>query len=187
VALNVVMERVSTAIVGRIVAHDVYAALNVPNVRVSIVDGYAVRAGNGPGEYTVVSSSIAGTTIGETHILGELEAARVTTGAPVPRGTTAVVMVEDTELVAKTTDGSEELVVRILKAVTDCENIREIGSDIAQGQLVLRASTPITAFGAELGILISAGITSVCLCCKSSHIAGSLFSPPSGRIDVDGK
>lgn len=53
-------------------------------------------------------------------------------GAPVPDGATAVVMVEDTELV----EGRSDL-VKINKGSSEGQDIREIGSDLPKGDLVL--------------------------------------------------
>jgi gephyrin len=49
---------------------------------------------------------------------------RVSTGAPIPPGTDAVVMIEDTELVEKTEDGNDEKVIRVLKKPSVGQDIR---------------------------------------------------------------
>lgn len=83
---------------------------------------------------------------------------RVTTGAAVPDGTTAVVMVEDTKLIESSPDGKQELKVEILKTAAENALIREIGSDIAFGEVILRKGTVISSVGGEIGILASVGI-----------------------------
>lgn len=87
--------------------------------------------------------------------------ARVTTGAPIPDGATAVVMVEDTTLVKTTEDGKEELTVEILGAASTGQNIREVGSDVEKGSVILKKGTEITASGGEIGVLASVGVREV--------------------------
>jgi len=73
-----------------------------------------------------------------------------------------VVMVEDTVLRSMTEDGREEKVVEILTdQVKPDENIREVGSDIKAGEIVMRKGEEITAVGGELGLLASVGKTEV--------------------------
>ena len=64
---------------------------------------------------------------------------RINTGAPVPPGADAVVMVENTRLVRTTEDGEEELEVEILTEVIPGQDIRPVGSDIRTGETVLRS------------------------------------------------
>ena len=107
-----------------------------------------------------------------------------------PEGADAVVMVEDTELISvKSGDDlfnhegkqniehhiekhghesrqqqkadEEEDKVKILISVRSGENIREIGSDVMKGDLVLEKGTLISSAGGELGLLASIGITQV--------------------------
>lgn len=67
-------------------------------------------------------------------------------------------MVEDTVIKSMTDDGREEKEVEILTdQVKPNENIREIGSDIRAGDVVLRKGEEITDVGGELGLLASVG------------------------------
>jgi gephyrin len=86
--------------------------------------------------------------------------ARITTGAPVPDGADAVIMVEDTLLTAETSDGEEQQ-VRLLATIPTGENIREIGSDVQRGDVILHKGDEITFAGGEVGILASVGVASV--------------------------
>ncbi|KAJ3158476.1 hypothetical protein HK101_001304 [Irineochytrium annulatum] len=88
--------------------------------------------------------------------------ARITTGGMVPDGADAVVMVEDTELVT-TTGGFivEEETVRIIAAASPGDNIREVGSDVTVGDLVMKKGDIISAAGGEVGLLASVGVTEV--------------------------
>lgn len=151
---------VSGALVGSVLAEDVKAAEAVPAYRASIVDGYAVIVSpNGPstkGIFPVASVSHA--TPGDIPPLQSGQIARITTGAPLPPGATSVVMVEDTVLKSMTEDGKEEKEVEILTdKIKPNDNIREIGSDIKIGEVILRKGEEITAVGGELGLLASVG------------------------------
>jgi gephyrin len=147
-------------LVGYVLAQDVTAAEAVPAFRASIVDGYAVYHTDGPGVYPVVSVSHAAP--GTIPPLEPGQVARITTGAPLPPGATAVVMVEDTILKSTTEDGKEEATVEILASgLEENENVREVGSDVQAGTVVLRARDIISAVGGEVGLLASVGVSKV--------------------------
>lgn len=151
---------VDESLIGSILAEDVTAEEAVPAFRASIVDGYAVVVSTespaAKGVFPVVSVSHAAP--GEIAQLRPGQVARITTGAPLPDGATAVVMVEDTILRDVTSDNQEEKTVEILTDQTKPgENVREIGSDIALAEKVLRKGEEITAIGGELGLLASIG------------------------------
>ncbi|PYH94919.1 hypothetical protein BO71DRAFT_378666 [Aspergillus ellipticus CBS 707.79] len=156
---------VTTALVGSVIAEDVYAGEAVPAYRASIVDGYAVIASDaGPntkGIFPVASITHAN----EGGTLTPLEPgtiARITTGAPLPPNANAVVMVEDTILASTTPDGSEEATIEILTGeIKPHENVREPGSDIALGSLILQKGDVITSVGGEIGLLAATGTQTV--------------------------
>ncbi|KAI9332381.1 hypothetical protein BDR26DRAFT_1010595 [Obelidium mucronatum] len=155
--------KVSDSLAGHILAQDVKAVDPVPGYRASVVDGYAVISSDGPGVYPVSQVQHAGAPdqASDGHILKSGTIARVTTGAMVPEGADAVVMVEDTELVDSSASG-EEVNIRILKsAVQKNENIRAIGSDAAVGELILENGSLVSAAGGEVGLLASVGVTDV--------------------------
>lgn len=149
---------------GSVLAEDVKATENVPAFRASIVDGYAIKIPSSgkfqKGVYpvTIVSHAQAG----EVRELKEGEIARITTGAPLPPGADAVVMVEDTVLKSQTDDGQEEKEIEILtdEIVAD-ENVREVGSDVKKGTVILKKGAGITAVGGEFGLLASVGTKEV--------------------------
>lgn len=151
---------VNGSLVGHILAEDVQASEAVPAYRASIVDGYAVIASKDgqstKGTFPV--SAVSHAQPGEIPTLHYGQIARITTGAPLPPGANSVVMVEDTVIRSMTDDGREENEIEILTdQVKPDENIREIGSDIKAGQVVLRKGEEITAVGGELGLLASVG------------------------------
>ncbi|KAJ9644553.1 hypothetical protein H2199_003516 [Coniosporium tulheliwenetii] len=159
-----ILAPVNESLIGHILAADVHAAESVPAFRASIVDGYAIKHPQSgkfeKGTYPVALVSHA--QAGEVQPLQDGQIARITTGAPLPPGATAVVMVEDTVLVAKTADRAEEKDVEILTdAVRPGENVREVGSDVQAGDVILRKGEGITAHGGELGLLASVGTAEV--------------------------
>ncbi|KAL8381242.1 hypothetical protein RB595_005494 [Gaeumannomyces hyphopodioides] len=155
--------KVDKGLVGAVLAEDVRALEDVPAFRASIVDGYAVvvpKGGDMRGVFPVVSVSHAAP--GEAPPLKEGEIARITTGAPLPPGATSVIMVEDTVLRTQTDDGLEEKEVEIMaQGVKEGENIREVGSDISKGAVILAAGEQISAVGGELGSLAAVGVGEV--------------------------
>ncbi len=161
---KVIKAKVDGSLVGFVLAENVTAGEAVPAYRASIVDGYAVIAptdnGSSSGTFPVVSVSHA--TPGEIPPLEAGQIARITTGAPLPPGANSVVMVEDTLLKTMTEDGNEEKDVEILaEGVKAGENVREIGSDIKKGEIILRKGEEISAIGGELGLLASVGKSEV--------------------------
>jgi gephyrin len=159
-APQVVKAKVDGSLVGSVLAEDVTAAEAVPAYRASIVDGYAVIAPEGgsssKGIFPVASISHAAP--GEIPPLNIGQITRITTGAPLPPGATSVVMVEDTVLNTMTEDGREEKEIEILaESIKPGENVREIGSDIKKGDVILRKGEEVSAIGGELGLLASVG------------------------------
>jgi gephyrin len=157
---EIVTATVNQSLVGSVLAEDIKAQENVPAFRASIVDGYAVVApadGNLKGTFPVTAVSHAAP--GEASALKEGEIARITTGAPLPPGATSVIMVEDTILKTMTDDGKEEKEVEIqAEGVKEGENIREVGSDIKEGSVILNKGEQISGVGGEIGLLAAVGV-----------------------------
>lgn len=160
---SIVTSKVDVNLVGAVLAEDVKASENVPAFRASIVDGYAVvvpRDGNMKGVFPVTAISHAAP--GEVRELKEGEIARITTGAPLPPGATSVIMVEDTVLKTMTDDGREEKEVELLaEGVQEGENIREIGSDVKVGSVILQQGEQVSAVGGEIGLMAAVGAAAV--------------------------
>ena len=157
---KVIKAAVNESIVGHVLAEDVKANESVPAFRASIVDGYAVIAGKDApstkGVFPVAMISHA--QAGEHQELKRGQIARITTGAPLPPGATSVVMVEDTILKSKTEDGSEEKEIEILTdEIEPGENVREVGSDVQAGDIIMRKGEGISVVGGEFGLLASVG------------------------------
>ena len=123
---------------GLVLASDVVSGENVPPFANTAVDGYAVRSSDlltVPVELQVVGELAAGAAPSIAVAPGS--AIRIMTGAPLPEGCDAVVMVEDTERV-----GSDS--VRIHKSVPAGSAFRLAGSDVAIGDTVIAAGTQVT-------------------------------------------
>jgi len=143
-------EEISLAeVLGRTLAEEVTSSENMPPFDASTVDGYAVIAADGSAERAILSEITAGQ-VGEV-IVRAGTAARIMTGAPLPPGADAVVMVEDTA----EADGR----VTVRKALRPGENVQPMGADLAVGQPVLAAGTVLGA--PEIGLLATLGRTRV--------------------------
>ncbi len=132
--------------VGAVLAEPVVAAEDVPPFANSAVDGYAVRAidtVNTPVRLHVVGEVAAGWST--DRVVGQGEAIRIMTGAPLPSGADASVMVEDTER-----DGDHVLVN---KSVRVHDSIRDVGEDVRVGTELFPAGTTVRP--AVAGVLAS--------------------------------
>jgi putative molybdopterin biosynthesis protein len=140
----------------RVLAEDVFSPIDVPGFDRAAMDGFAVTAENTfnedeqqPVKLKVLGEVEAGDAAGYSASSGQ--ALEIATGAPMPKGTDAVVMVEYTRR-----SGVEVLVYR---SVSPGENVTGAGSDIMTGELLLRKSERITP--REIGLLAAAGIAQV--------------------------
>jgi molybdopterin molybdotransferase len=135
---------------GRVLAQDVAAAGDVPPFPCSAMDGYAVIAGGAGRTLRIVGESRAGTPSG--HELVEGEAMRISTGAALPPGATAVIPQENVEL-----DGGDA--IHTTAAAVLGEHIRGAGEDMRAQTVVLNAGTPLGPVA--LGAAAAAGVGSV--------------------------
>jgi molybdenum cofactor synthesis domain-containing protein len=138
----------------RVLSQDVTSDLDIPPFSRSTVDGYAVKAEDtyGAEENTPAKLKVCGTVnVGEPPQIkvANGEAAEIVTGAPIPDGADASVMVENTQR-----NGAELLVYR---AVTKSENVMKKGSDIKKGETALKAGTVLGS--SEIGVLAALGAT----------------------------
>ncbi len=141
---------------GRTLAVDVRARGPIPPFSKATMDGYAVRAadtkprdGEGSVDIIVLEDLPAGRVSRKT--LGAAQAVRIMTGAPLPKGADAVVMVEDT---AKA--GSK---VKVRRVVSPGDNIGLAGEDLEKGALILERGDVVGP--AEVGMLAALGHASV--------------------------
>jgi molybdopterin molybdotransferase len=141
---------------GLVTTRDMVAGEAVPPFANTAMDGYAVRADDtegadpeAPVRLTVAGELPAGRA--PTQPVGEGEAIRIMTGAPMPDGADSVVMVEYTER-----DGDA---VRVLHAARPGDHVRAAGGDLAAGDLVFPAGTVLGP--AHLGVLTSSSFDDV--------------------------
>jgi molybdopterin molybdotransferase len=138
----------SRAARGLVLARDIVATEPVPPFSNTGMDGYAVRAADTPGSLRVVGDLPAGHA--PTIAVGPGEAIRIMTGAPMPDGADAIVMVERTRL-----DGAN-VVVEVAKPG---EHLRLAGGDVEVGDLVFERGARLTP--AHLGVLASLDVHQV--------------------------
>jgi len=140
------------AAAGRVLARDAVAARAQPPFDASAMDGYAVRAADlgdaGGAALRIVGVSQAG--IGLEGALGPGEAARIYTGAPVPRGADAILIQEDAEV-----DGD---FVRARPGCGAADHIRRAGDDFAAGA---RLAAPRRLGPAEIALLAAMNAATV--------------------------
>lgn len=138
---------------GRILAVDVRAAVDVPAFDRSNVDGFAVRAADtfGSADETPrqlrLNAEVLSPGIVAQQDVESGTATIIATGGIVPRGADAVVMVEYTEVAS--------LNLSVRRPVTAGQNITFAGTDIARGETVLRAGMRLTS--REIGVLAAIG------------------------------
>ncbi len=133
---------------GRVLAEDVFAAEDLPDVPKAAVDGYALIAADGLVQRRVLGELTAGAVESLREVpLQPGTAVRIMTGAPLPPGADAVIMVEQTE--------ERDGMVRINHAVAPGDSVHTVGQDISRGELVLARGTPLRA--AEIGLLATIG------------------------------
>jgi molybdopterin molybdotransferase len=134
---------------GRVLAHDLMAAIDVPPHANSAVDGYAVaHADLLPDRDTVLpvnGRAAAGHPLGRTAHPGE--AIRIFTGAPMPDGVDTVMMQEDCVV--------EEGRVRLAPGIKKGANRRHAGEDVAKGTVALPAGRRLKP--ADLGLAAALG------------------------------
>jgi molybdopterin molybdotransferase len=170
---------------GLAAATDITASEDVPPFANTAMDGYAVRAADtvgaaptSPIRLAVVDELPAGRAPGVA--VGPGQAIRIMTGAPVPPGADAVVMVEDT---SRDGDG-----VLVTKAAKEADHIRPAGGDVAAGDVVFPAGSALGP--AHVGMVVSLGQATVTVRARAKVAVlstGDELTPPGeplgpGRI-----
>lgn len=140
---------------GRVLAAEAVAEDDLPLFDNSAVDGFALRAvDSAPGLTLRVAADIRAGDYSDTPIQPG-ECARIMTGAALPPGVDAVVMVEDTDFNDRTPGKPAPETVTIAKSLRAGENVRRRGEDIHRGDKVLEAGIRLRA--QELGLLAMLG------------------------------
>jgi molybdopterin molybdotransferase len=139
--------------VHRIIREDVLADADSPRFDKAIRDGFAVRfedVVHVPSALSVIGESRAGS--GSHVAVQRGQCCEIMTGAPLPAGANAVVMVENTERLSPAS-------VRILKSVRENEGLLRQGVEARKGDVILQSGRRIGL--ADLGLLAGAGKSSV--------------------------
>jgi len=136
VPLNEALDRVS--------ATDLTAREDLPRFNKSAVDGYALKAQDttGASQFTPVTFQMT-----ENEEIFSKQAKQIWTGNPLPKGASAVVMIENT----KKTDGKLEVWVQLATG----GNVSKKGEDIKKGEKILEAGTRLTPY--HLALLAAMG------------------------------
>eukprot|EP00818_Percolomonas_sp_WS_P011060 CAMPEP_0117449294 /NCGR_PEP_ID=MMETSP0759-20121206/7871_1 /TAXON_ID=63605 /ORGANISM="Percolomonas cosmopolitus, Strain WS" /LENGTH=649 /DNA_ID=CAMNT_0005241765 /DNA_START=945 /DNA_END=2894 /DNA_ORIENTATION=+ len=153
---------------GHVLARDVTAKQNIPDKKCSMMDGYAVREDDlVVGKNEKEEDQVVLRIMGEESLAGEAtpkgissgDACYITTGAVLPLNADLVVPVEQTEELTREREGERLVRIRGVKSLHAGKFVRQIGSDIKNGQVVLR--TGLTLKSAEIGILAQLGVAKV--------------------------
>lgn len=152
---------------GRVLAEDIRATLDLPPFANSSMDGYAVRAAdvlnasrNAPTTLTVIGDIPAGSSPHFT--ISEGQAARIMTGGPLPTGADTVIPVEQTDDAPQGGKYAERLAapppprIAIFEPGRAGDYVRPVGEDVQAGQVVLREGRVLRA--ADLGVLVGLGL-----------------------------
>lgn len=142
---------------GRVTARDVIAPADVPPFSRAAMDGYAVRAvdtrGASPSQprrlhqiATLYTGAVAIAAVGKDECI------EIATGAPMPDGADAVVMVEETNC-------ATECLVDVFVEVQPTQNVGRRGTDIQAGQTVLRCGEALNS--SRVGALAAVGMACV--------------------------
>lgn len=136
---------------GRVLAEPVVAPHDVPSFANSAMDGFAVRAADvsSPGAVLEIVEEVAAGQ-SATKLVGDGQAIKIMTGAPMPDGADTVVRVEDTE--------EESGKVRIMTTPPQGTSVRPPGGDIAAGTTVFPAGVRLTE--PHVGVLATIGVVS---------------------------
>jgi len=137
----------------RILREDVCSDADSPRFDKAIRDGFAVRfedVADVPATLTVIGESRAGA--GADVTVGRGQCCEIMTGAPLPPGANAVVMVENTERLSLDS-------VRILKGARENDGLLRRGAEAREGERILASGRHIGV--ADLGLLASTGKANV--------------------------
>lgn len=142
---------------GRVLAADAVSAHDVPPFSRAAMDGYAVQAADtfgasqqAPKTLTCIEQVFTGQM--PTKAVGPGQCIEIATGAPMPSGSDAVVMVEETER-------DDRGRIRVFTPVYPQQNVGRQGADIVSGQIVLPAGEVLNS--SRIGALAAIGVPAV--------------------------
>jgi putative molybdopterin biosynthesis protein len=138
---------------GRVLARDVVASVDVPGFDRSNVDGFALVASDSFNAMeerprTVeLNDEVLSPGVAPAITVVPGRATPIATGAMLPRGADAVLMIEHSDVAGNA--------LEIRRPVTPGENVSYAGTDIARGETALRAGTVLTS--REIGVIAALG------------------------------
>ena len=171
---------------GRVLARDVLAGVNIPAFDRAAMDGYAVIAEDtfgssqtNPALLKLTGKAVMGVSLEPNIMKGE--AAEITTGAPLPLGANAVVMLEYVRRI----DARQ---IEVLLPVTPGENVSRAGEDVRQRDTVLERGTRLTP--PDVGMLAALMLNEaevvrrprVAILCTGDELVELGVSPQRGKI-----
>jgi molybdopterin molybdotransferase len=141
------------ATVGRILAKDAIADIDLPGFRRATMDGYAVQGSStfGASESNPAYLTVKGTVaMGQfaDHVVEPGEAVRISTGGVVPKGADSVIMIEHTEVI-------DEKSIEAYRSVAPGQNVIQAGEDFKKDMRVLAGGKKIRP--QEAGLLAAFG------------------------------
>lgn len=141
---------------GLVLAEDIISPVNLPYFTNSAMDGYAVKSKDtmGAKENSPVTLKVMGVIRAGDYpdfTIRDIEAAKIMTGAPLPNGADAAVMVEYTE--------EETGIVKVKRSVNQGENVRYEGEEIKKGEIALEKGTELNP--ASIGFIAGLGIRKI--------------------------
>ena len=136
---------------------DLLATIDIPPMDNSSMDGYAVRSGDvkdasldTPVDLKVIGTISAGQ-IPDFEVV-QNSAAKIMTGASIPKGADAVIPFEDLLTI-------NEESIRVVGMISQRDNIRDAGQDVKQGSVLIQKGKLISA--ADIGIMASQGLVGI--------------------------
>lgn len=143
--------------VGRVLADDVKADVNSPPHDKSVMDGFAVRSSDvtaGQKRLNVVETIVAGDW--PSQVIESGQAAKIMTGAPIPEGADAVVMIEQSE---SEEAGGQLWVTLNVESISAEKHILRCGVNFAKGQTVFSRGHIVRP--TDIGLLAEVGAQAV--------------------------
>lgn len=166
---------------GRVLSGNVYSRVDVPGFDRASMDGFAVKARDtwGADEESPAKLKASGIIhAGDKPgiVVSEGMAVEIATGAVMPKGANAVVMIENIDMTDST--------VNVRKPVSPGENVMHTGADVMMGELVLRAGTRLTP--REISVLAAVGLDRVNVYKRpivGIISTGNEIAPPGAKLE----
>ncbi len=182
-ALSAAPAPISHELLRQVLAEDVVSDIDMPPFDKSLMDGFAVRSADlpeGKATLAVIEEVIAGLTPKLPLMPGQ--ATKIMTGAPLPAGADAVVMIE------RTRPGNNGQVEIDDKPPRPGQNVMSRGREMRKGEVVLSAGTVLRP--QEFGVLATVGRTTmaviprprVAILCTGDEIVDASQKPEPGQI-----